>query len=151
MVIIRRMAPPDAVSVAEIERESPSPWDLAQVKGEFSCSGSITLVAEDEEGVICAWCCARFFGEEAELLKIAVRTESRRAGVGAVLLTSLQRLLYQIGVKEIFLEVRSRNEPALGLYLKHGFNVVGKRAGYYSNPTDDALICQFHVSHSEPL
>ena len=141
------MAPSDVEPVAEIEQESVSPWSPAQITEELSCSCSVTLVVENEEGIICAWCCARYLGEEAELLKIAVHRNIRRIGLGADLLSSLQQLLTQLGVVEIFLEVRSKNEPALRLYQKNGFKVVGKRPGYYSNPTDDALICQFHTSH----
>jgi len=147
MLIVRRMVSADVVPVEEIERESPSPWDLAQIHAELANSVSVCLVAENSEHKICGWCCARYYRDEAELLKIAVRKSIRRQGVGDRLLRSLQQLLTQQSVLEIFLEVRSFNEPALQLYMKHGFRVVGKRPGYYSNPTDDALICQFHASH----
>ena len=141
------MVSADVVPVEEIERESPSPWDLAQIHAELANSASISLVAENTESTICGWCCARYYREEAELLKIAVRKSIRRQGVGGWLLRSLKQLLIQQSVSAIFLEVRSLNDPALRLYIQQGFEVVGKRPGYYSNPTDDALICQFHASH----
>lgn len=136
------MAPADLGPVAEIEQESASPWTPTLIDGELSHPGSISLVMEDEEGQVCGWCCARFFGSEAELLKIAVRPECRRAGLGAALLQHLEDLLNGHMVETIYLEVRSRNEPALRLYGKQGFRVVGKRPGYYSNPADHALILQ---------
>ena len=38
------------------------------------------------------------------------------------------------------LEVRASNEAAQRLYLKCGFEVVGRRKNYYRNPTEDALL-----------
>lgn len=140
------MAPFDVEPIAEMERESPSPWTPAQIAGELVYSGSIALVAVSPEGNLYGWCCARYLGDEAELLKIAVRSEKRRSGTGDLLLETLQVLLAAKGIMNIFLEVRSRNMPALQLYRKHGFKVVGERPGYYSNPKDDALICQLHAS-----
>jgi len=108
-VIVRRMAPADVEGVARLEQESPSPWSLAQIAAELAWSGSVALIAENSEGGLCGWCCVRYLGEEAELLKIAVRTESRRMGAGSALLVSLQKELGLHGVREIFLEVRRQN------------------------------------------
>ena len=43
-------------------------------------------------------------------------------------------------IKEFFLEVREQNEVGQRLYKKFGFTVCGKRKGYYSNPTDNAVL-----------
>ena len=42
----------------------------------------------------------------------------------------------------VMLEVRPSNEPALGLYQKHGFNEIGVRRNYYpaNEGREDALI-----------
>ena len=44
------------------------------------------------------------------------------------------------GLETTFLEVRSKNAPALALYRAYGFEEVGVRKGYYKNPDDDAII-----------
>jgi ribosomal-protein-alanine N-acetyltransferase len=44
------------------------------------------------------------------------------------------------GCRYATLEVRPTNSPALGLYRKLGFRVVGRRRGYYSDTGEDALV-----------
>ena len=40
----------------------------------------------------------------------------------------------------LLLEVRVSNMPAIALYNKLGFEQVGCRPKYYSNPREDALV-----------
>ena len=44
------------------------------------------------------------------------------------------------GVLKAFLEVRSKNGAAIGLYEKSGFSTQLIRKKYYSDDGDDALI-----------
>lgn len=139
-MLLRPMALADREQVVAIELESPSPWAMAQISDELQYAGSVSLVAEDGAGEIYGWCCARSVADEAELLKIAVRSDLRRRSVAARLLCSLEDILMRSSVRELFLEVRSQNVPALHFYRKHGFGEVGRRIGYYSDPAEDALI-----------
>lgn len=41
---------------------------------------------------------------------------------------------------EVWLEVSDRNEPALNLYIKHGFKEVGMRPNYYSDQSNAILM-----------
>jgi len=38
------------------------------------------------------------------------------------------------------LEVRESNEAALSLYASRGFETIGRRAGYYDAPREDARV-----------
>ena len=135
------MQPSDLGGVAAIEEICLSPWTIDQITDELEWPRAVQLVAEEHgESSLLGWCCARQLGPEAELLKIAVGAESRRRGIAELLLESLEAILSSRGVGELFLEVRSRNEPALRLYRKHGFQGVGVRPGYYHNPEDTGLI-----------
>ena len=42
-------------------------------------------------------------------------------------------------IDTLFLEVRESNAPARGLYTKMGFEEIGKRKYFYSNPVEDAI------------
>ncbi len=70
--------------------------------------------------------------DEAELLTIAVRPNSRRSGIAETMLALMEKELKSAGVKSIFLEVSVENIAAISLYKKTGFVEIGRRPGYYS-------------------
>jgi ribosomal-protein-alanine N-acetyltransferase len=77
------------------------------------------------------FCLSRWAADEAEILTIAVDGASRRQGIGRALLATHLARLAALGVKELFLEVGSENQPALKLYTAFGFAKVGERPAYY--------------------
>ncbi len=81
--------------------------------------------------------------DDAELIRIAVEPGLRRQGIGEQLLNDLLQEVKKRDIHDIFLEVRSGNEAAIGLYTKAGFVNAGIRKGYYSNPTEDAIIMRY--------
>ena len=81
--------------------------------------------------------------DDAELIRIAVDTRQRRHGIGERLLDNLLQEARTREIHNIFLEVRSSNVPAIRLYEKAGFINAGIRKGYYSNPTEDAIIMRY--------
>jgi ribosomal-protein-alanine N-acetyltransferase len=79
---------------------------------------------------------------EMELLNIAVAPEYRGNGIAQSLLRALREKVNTLGAvnpapteKNIFLEVRESNLPAINLYQNFGFIQTGKRKNYY--PTVD--------------
>ena len=135
------MVQEDVEPVVEIERLSWSPWTREQVTAEFSRRNGVCLVIADKnDNIPLGWCCAGMVNPEAELLKIAVHPDHRQGGLGSRLLQELNLLLCSQQVHTLFLEVRSQNRAAVSFYGKHGFQQVGERHEYYSNPKDDGLI-----------
>ncbi len=76
---------------------------------------------------------------EWELENIAVLPEFRRHGLGHQLLSALLEHARLQEAERIFLEVRESNLAAVRLYEAAGFEQLGRRRGYYLNPTEDAL------------
>ena len=76
--------------------------------------------------------------DEAEIDEIVISKEKRRNGYGYQFLSSILRTLENQGIKKIFLEVRSKNIPAIHLYEKCGFQSYRLRKDYYQ---DDDAIC----------
>ncbi|MDQ0317033.1 GNAT family N-acetyltransferase [Amorphus orientalis] len=74
----------------------------------------------------------RSAADEGEILTIAVRPTHRRSGTGHSLVSAALRHLYKARVTQVFLEVDSENAPALAIYTKLGFKVVGERPSYYA-------------------
>lgn len=75
-----------------------------------------------------------------EILAIATVEEYRNKGIA-------QELLDKIKTKDIFLEVRESNEKAINFYKKNDFKQISIRKGYYSDPTEDAIIMKMEVNN----
>jgi ribosomal-protein-alanine N-acetyltransferase len=86
---------------------------------------------------------------EAELLRLAVRPEARTHGVASSLLAGALSALRTDCVAELYLEVRSDNVAALGLYEKWRFERVAVRRGYYPDGVD-ALVLRWRVDEVAP-
>lgn len=70
------------------------------------------------------------------LYSIAVREEYRERGIGKKLLRTIIEKARKTGFREIYLEVRVDNLPAIKLYEKMGFKRKGLLEKYYSDGTD---------------
>lgn len=101
------------------------------------------LVTEERSGVAVGFALGRVVADEGELFQIAVLPEFRRQGIAERLLTSLHEEMKQRGAACCFLEVRSRNVPAIALYEKAGYVYISTRRNYY--PDDDAMIYKFEM------
>lgn len=75
---------------------------------------------------------------EVELLRIGIHPTMRRLGLCSFL---IQALIKFTNYKDIYLEVDIENFPAIELYKKIGFQLLGKRKSYYQNG-NDALVFQ---------
>ena len=129
--------------ILEIEASSFSvPWSEKSFIDALE-SEKITLCAAiDEIGAICGFVCFLIIDTEAELLNIAVSVKERKKGIASALLEYMMGVMVSSNVEKIFLEVRESNIPARYLYEKYGFDIIGKRRKYYSNPTEDAILMQ---------
>lgn len=105
-------------------------WTNAQCAGLMSMPGVWLTVARDG-GDTLGFSLARTVADEAELLLLAVRPDSRRRGIGRSLLQHFQSTALDKGAEHLHLEVRDGNQ-AVSLYNESGFTVVGRRRAYYN-------------------
>ena len=89
---------------------------------------------------------------ECELEFVLVRPPARRRGIGSALMETVLAWAGDLGAKEIWLEVRKSNVPAVRLYERCGFAITGSRPAYYVDPVEDALLmrCQIEVDDGSP-
>ncbi|RPI31403.1 MAG: ribosomal-protein-alanine N-acetyltransferase [Chloroflexota bacterium] len=87
-------------------------------------------------GMIVVW----LIVDEAHIATIAVLPEFRRLGIGRALLAVALRESYKKGATSATLEVRAHNLAAQQLYQDFGFDVAGRRQGYYQDNREDALL-----------
>lgn len=137
---IRRSRPADSPEIATLESEIFSdPWSEGDVSSYICRETAMCFTATDESGVV-GYIIGTKIPPEGEIYRIAVRSDKRQRGIGYRLLSYALKTELGEGVETVFLEVRSRNIPAIALYKAYGFSECGKRKNYYQNPCDDAVV-----------
>ena len=135
------MSPDDLSEVLEIEQASfPTPWSESTFRNLMRRVNARMWVAASPDAGIRGYAIAWFAGDEAELGDLAVDPAARGQGVGRALLGAVLDGARGQGICSVFLEVRESNVAARRLYERAGIQTVSRRAGYYSIPTEDALV-----------
>jgi len=145
---IVRMTEHDLLEVVEIEEQSGlSRWGWAAYYAELQgVNRDLMLVAKPlhsaiiESSPIAGYIVARETAGELHINNVAVRPEYRRCGIGAALLGRVIDEARRRNATAAFLEVRSANHAAQALYEKYGFKAIARRADYYADPREDAVV-----------
>lgn len=138
---IRPLLESDLGQVTAIEEACfATPWSERTFRNLLRRPDAVLLSAVDDEERVAGYAVVWFVGREAELGDLAVAPEERRRGIGGELVEAVLEEARNRGVVQIFLEVREGNQSAQGLYRSRGFEIVGRRRGYYEGPAEDALI-----------
>jgi ribosomal-protein-alanine N-acetyltransferase len=140
-VTIRDLVPDDTEQIRELLSNTPEAARWSAGQGSVSGNGLLCRVAE-RNGQISGLIVFRSMADEAEILNLAVEASQRRQGIGWFLVQKAVAECKAAGVRTIFLEVRESNEEARRLYARAGFEESGRRAEYYREPTEDALVLQ---------
>ena len=89
---------------------------------------------------VAGYCSSWLVSDELHINNLAVRPEWRRQGAARSLLIHVLSEAHRLGARHATLEVRRSNKAARRLYEGAGFEVAGVRPGYYTNPSEDAII-----------
>ena len=135
-MLIRPMVAADLSEVAAIQQAASgeaAQWEPADYLAYRS-------TVADEGGVVRAFLVVREVaaGSECEVLNLAVLPQYRGQGFARSL---LREALETLGGKW-WLEVRVSNTAARDFYKSQGFQEVGRRHNYYSEPYEDAIVMQ---------
>lgn len=129
--------------LAEVEsRVQLHPWSLEAFQSAFG-SGKRFIQARNDAGHLLGFIVLMPVLDEMELLDISVDLPFQGQGVGLALMAEMTRYARQKCIKQILLEVRVSNTPAIRLYQRCGFEEVATRKNYYPTASDkreDALI-----------
>ena len=146
-ISIARMSEHDLLEVVEIEEQSGlSRWGWAAYYAELQgANRDLMLVARPVESTIegspiAGYIVARETAGELHINNFAVRSGYRRRGIGRALLERVLEEARRRKANAAFLEVRSGNQAAQALYEKSGFRAIARRANYYSDPPEDAVV-----------
>lgn len=137
---VRRMTMEDSAAVAEMEHQLfADAWSEKSVIGTLEQPDSICLLAE-KAGRAVGYLLSYKVADEAEVARIAVVKELQRQGVARALLTELDAVCREGGIRRILLDVRCGNDAARALYESAGFREDGIRQHFYSDPDEDAIL-----------
>ena len=111
-----------------------------QTEAEQKTSKIFTISeSANDTNTVLGFCAVRFAFEMAEITNFAISPQVQRNHLGAELFAYTLNFLKTQGVKEITLEVSSKNIPAQEFYKKFKFTAVSTRKKFY-NMGEDALI-----------
>ena len=135
----------DLSKILTIDRTAfKRPWQQKSFLEELSCDNAYSYAVRrqrvDQRSEIIAYVFLRILVTEMHIVRIAVAREFQNRGVAAWLLRQCFRLAREKKIVSVFIEVRPTNQPAMALYLKSGFRLLGRRSCYYPETGEDALV-----------
>jgi len=116
-----------------------TPWSHAMLETELYNELASYLVAEGEDGTVLGYAGVHVVWDEGHITNVCVDSNYRRQGIGQELLGVYLRY-GDANLCLLDLEVRQSNEAAVKLYEGLGFEIAGRRPGYYDSPKEDGFI-----------
>lgn len=127
--------------VCKVEEDNfTDPWSEESFRSILMSSFAFSFGAFDGVGCLLGYIILSFVVDVGEVLDIAVAVDRKKMGVGTQLMSHAHSFLKEKGGSEVFLEVRESNTAARSLYSKQGYEAVGIRKNYYSNPKENAIM-----------
>ncbi|MER6943566.1 ribosomal protein S18-alanine N-acetyltransferase [Nonomuraea sp. NPDC000554] len=137
------MTEADLPAVMAIERTTfpLDAWSEGMMRGELADQPrSRHYVVALVDGVIVGYAGLAAAADQADVQTIAVLEAHQGTGIGGAMLTELLAEARRRGAREMFLEVRSDNPQARGVYEHFGFAEIGLRRRYYDDGTDAIMM-----------
>lgn len=138
---IRPATEADVPAVAALEESclGPDAWSKNLVREGIHGLPTVTYLVAEVHGEVVGHAVLSDAGDVAELQRIAVAEDQRRAGVATRLLAEAV-LVAARTADRMLLEVRADNRPALAFYARHGFVEIDRRPRYYADGTPAVVM-----------
>ena len=131
----------DVDAIVALEAESfTNPWSRETLLWELRNSDVTFVYVLRRDDDVAAFCICWMLFDELHINTVAVAPAERRRGLATALLNHVFAEAVGRGVRRATLEVRESNVAAIALYERLGFRGTARRARYYTNPEEDALI-----------
>ncbi len=138
---IRPMRLTDLEAVVTLDRLSFTlPWSERSFRYELTENPAARAWVAEKEGQVVGMLLLWLIVDEVHIATLAVHPEHRQQGIARRLLLQVLRSAWEEGARQAFLEVRVSNLAAQHLYRQLGFEVSGRRARYYRDNNEDALL-----------
>ena len=147
---IRKMMLDDLEQVVAIDQVSFSlPWPLRSFYFELTDNPASRCWVAEQDGRVIAMIVAWLFVDEIHIATIATHPDFRRQGIGERLLAHTLQSAKEEGACTSFLEVRESNVAALEMYRKFGYVESGRRAMYYKDNDENAILMSLEAINIE--
>ena len=113
------------------------PWSAASFLEIMSFSPNNWVAISD--GHLAGYIVTQWVLDEIHILNLAVAQAMQRRGIGSKLLEQVIAEGRKYAMRDLFLEVRTGNAPAVALYERFGFKPLSVRKKYYTDGAD-ALV-----------
>jgi [ribosomal protein S18]-alanine N-acetyltransferase len=134
------MLPGDVPQVSRIDRVCfVLSWSALTFAAELTNTAGYYCVAE-LDGTVVGYIGSQMILDEAHITTFGVLPNLRRRRIGERLLLDVLTTALGAGCRRVTLEVRESNTSALALYRKYGFTPISRRARYYSDNDEDAVV-----------
>jgi ribosomal protein S18 acetylase RimI-like enzyme len=126
--------------IAEMSREHIEyglGWSWTQtrvLKAIHDASTNVAVVTEQD--AVIAFGIMRYGEQRAHLVLLGVAPAHRKRGLGALLLSWLEKCALTAGLERVQLEARADNPQAIAFYLEQGYAQEGTVPGYYRGAVD---------------
>ena len=134
----------DAVMVLENALFPSDPWPRQTYEAELDWNdlSSYWVISQQppQQPTLLAYGGFLMQMDVAHVMVIGTHPAWQGRGLGTWLLLHMIEVAREKKAQEITLEVRASNQNAQGLYKKLGFEMVGRRRGYYSSDHEDAIL-----------
>jgi len=140
--VIEPMKVSDLDAVMEIERVSfRSPWSRQVFLEELDRDWArLDLLRDVRTGRVVAFANYWLVCDEVHILNIATHPQARRLGHASRLLAHVVDFARREACRQVTLEVRRSNAPAIRIYRRFAFRAVGVRPNYYVEDQEDAIV-----------
>ncbi len=113
-------------------------WTSSILKSEIENPNTVYFVALDNDNIV-GFAGIIITPQDVEITNIVTKKTERKKGIGNLLLDKLINKAKELKQNIISLEVNEKNEIAIHLYEKYGFEKIGVRKKYY-NGKNNAII-----------
>jgi len=124
----------DSIFIIE-EASFENPWSYKSFLNELNNKISSNWVYIENNRVL-GYTFGWILDLDFHINNIVVKASERRKGIAKKM---IDNIIFNLKIKNIFLEVSSSNDRAINLYKKTGFKKNGLRKKYYRNGSDAIL------------
>ncbi len=131
---VERVRDGGALAALDARARGLEAWSLARFEALADDSGYWLTGIVDRNGqtpILLAFAVVSLGPFDLELEMITVDPNHRRQGLAGRLIEAMIEKGRALELERVLLEVRAGNEAARLLYARHGFDVDGRRPGYY--------------------